>query len=237
MKIESLLAHLCEKSYLDQPKFINLPIKPIGFEYFTIKHVQAYLVQFKEYNVLVFRGTDSIKDWQQNLRVKAVETDWLASSVYVGFYEAFEATWSEYLSNEDVIELLNTKTLYITGHSFGGCLAILSALKLKSLKPFSDFPISVYTYGTPKFLINPNIKDYVPIYRYEMQGDIIPHLPLFNYTNIGKVIKLNHKYSRLLNWIVYSKYWFKLDITQLIRNHQIETYVKLLPTAKNSKTS
>lgn len=237
MKIESLLALLCEKSYLDQPEFVNLPVKVIAFEYFSIKNVQAYLVLFREYNALVFRGTDSIKNWQQNIKVKAIESDWLSSLVHEGFYEAFTSVWTEYVIKEDVLQILNTKPLYITGHSFGGCLATLCALKLKSLKQFNDFPIAVYTYGAPQFLIDPYFKTSIPIYRYEMQGDIIPHLPLFNYSSIGKKITLKQKYSKLLNWITYSKFCFKLDISQLIRNHQIKTYVRALTTTTDNKAS
>lgn len=237
MKIELLLANLCNLSYKQKTlDFKSIDIKPQFYEYFDCKHVEAYLINFTYFNVLVFRGTDTIKDWEYNLKLKPIKTEW--GLVHSGFYNSFHLIWADYLSDPNTLSLLKARPLYITGHSLGGCLAILLGLQLKQLKDFEVFPMSIYTYGSPKALEPNNDLDLdLNIYNYVLKGDIIPSLPLFNYRHIGKVIKLNNKTNWFNTLVNYSKYFIKLNISNLLKSHQIESYVKALSVERDSKSS
>lgn len=233
MKIEVLLAQLCNLVYQNNLNdFSNLELKPQFYEDLNSEHVEAYLINFGYFNTIVFRGTDTSKDWQYNLKLDPIETKW--GLIHRGFYESFNLIWNTHLSDPCILNILNSRPLYITGHSFGGCLTILLALQLKELPEFNLFPMSVYTYGSPKLFISTNKEIFIPLYRYVLDGDIIPSLPLFKYKHVGKLIKLRnnkHWFSTVVN---YSKYLIKLDITQLFKNHQIASYVTALSIKRNT---
>ena len=69
----------------------------------------------------------------------------------MGFWEVFNKIWPKVL--EAIEELLQSSPdpllFYITGHSLGGALAVLSAFELSTLKP--DLDITMYNFGAPRF--------------------------------------------------------------------------------------
>jgi hypothetical protein len=110
-----------------------------------------------EVGVLVFRGTEptSLINWllDADFEAKVFEPN-SGAQVHNGFYGNVEAVW------DDICERLSAlreklKVLYITGHSLGGAMAVLTAVKLLQSAPATgQSPASppirgVYTYGQP----------------------------------------------------------------------------------------
>ena len=133
---------------------------------------------------VVFRGSEKkIEDWLTNSRygeASAIEGDGL---VHSGFQAACHSVFSDIRKQIESAagQLQKPFTLYFTGHSLGGALAILCARHLEytclreKAKPYRAV---CYTFGAPRIASY----DYftfmkTPVYRVVNSADIVPRLP------------------------------------------------------------
>jgi len=141
--------------------------------------------------VLAFRGThppevDNLKDaagfvedWTNDFQAELVAVEGIGE-VHGGFWEAVEALWSEpFLAEIDRrLGASGSGRLYLTGHSKGGAMAPLAALRLHQ----SGRPVTaVHTFaaaraGTASFAAAYAAAG-IDGSRYEFGDDIVPHLP------------------------------------------------------------
>lgn len=126
------------------------------------------------------RANHSLDKWLAVLR------DWLevnagcrqvkayGGRVHEGFEKVVKDTWPEV--SEYVQRRYRGQTLWLTGHSMGGAVAILSAQRFWDAdRP----PAGVYTFGAPKVGDAEFCRRYQPkLYRIENSRDIVPELPL-----------------------------------------------------------
>lgn len=216
------LVQQCQQAYLDDSHFEGA----LYCHFYDSYHVEAYLLEYNNHYVLIFRGTDSIEDWLYNINIRGQQTN--IGVVHSGFYQSFLLFWNKY--KQHLITL--TKPLYLTGHSFGGCLSILCGLHLQ-LENKTD--ISIYTFGSPKLFITlPELKQ-LEIHRYELEGDFITYLPLTHYRPVGtthriKPVQKQSIYSRIKEWYLYWSFCFRINITDFTHNHKMASYVKALST-------
>jgi predicted lipase len=172
-------------------------------------HAIVAINQEKKRLVIAFRGTTSKQNWKSNLQFHQ-EVLWIKSRgiqtgrttctdcikniaakipllkmalprVHSGFYRAYTAVRDEL---KEVMRLILDEnpgvTVYTTGHSMGGALAILAAYDFAV--NFS-IHVNMYNFGGPR-VGNPsfarNYNSYVPAsYRVVMDGDIVPGIPKF----------------------------------------------------------
>lgn len=122
--------------------------------------------------VLSFRGTepDKFKDIITDLKTGSMELDGVL--VHQGFWEAFghvkDKIWGDLKPKLD-----KGYTLYITGHSLGGALALFATHQIGN-----DSTGACYTFGSPRgagFGFDRDIK--TPIYRVVNSYDAVPTLP------------------------------------------------------------
>jgi predicted lipase len=147
--------------------------------------------------VVAFAGTEEIKDWMTNSRCEMVEVP-LPGDYYVqvhrGFYEAYTSVGDQV---QELIEQHSNgkaKKLIFVGHSLGGALAQLAALKCKIM----DRPHKVITFGAPR-VGSLCLASYMRknVFRLEARGDLVPSLPAVwvpwrprsVYVHAGKVIR------------------------------------------------
>lgn len=139
---------------------------------FNEKGTQAFLAvrQKDKMAVLAFRGTEmDIADIRTDLETTAIDID--GNRIHEGFYKAFKLVESQILNKLD--ELEKGYTLYITGHSLGGALALLATKYL-----CADSLGACYTFGGPRVAsarFSESIK--TPIYRVINAADIVPRMP------------------------------------------------------------
>ena len=121
-----------------------------------------------------------IQDWlnDANARPKA---DPDLGTVHGGFEQAFQAVWPGLMQQIKTWQaegkLSAAPKVYVTGHSKGGALAMLAAVKLKAAK----LPVTeVTTFGAPRVGGADFAKRYAGIdaIRYENDQDLVPHVPL-----------------------------------------------------------
>ncbi|OWZ11576.1 hypothetical protein PHMEG_00015383 [Phytophthora megakarya] len=172
--------------------------------------------------VISFRGTTSKENWKSNLRadqkmlwIKSRGLRWRKSCleklrdvaakipllnmalprVHRGFWIAYESIRDEL---KEVTRLILDEnpgiSVYITGHSMGGALAVIAAYDFAvnfSIK------VNMYNFGGPR-VGNPSFRQHysscVPTsYRVVMDGDIVPGWPKFwgLYQHVGTEISLD----------------------------------------------
>lgn len=141
--------------------------------------------------VVAFRGTppiddktkplkERIRDWCNDFRAKLVTSPGLPGRVHAGFVGAVNALWADAAKEiRRQLALSNVPTaLFLTGHSKGGAMASLAALKW--LQESAGTP-TVTTFAAPRagsddFAAAAN--KMVPSFkRFENRNDIVPHLP------------------------------------------------------------
>jgi triacylglycerol lipase len=102
---------------------------------------QAMLIEpmvAPSFAILVFRGTDSHRDYVTDLNFGILPWDQNKVGVHKGFRKALDSVWDEI---EKELSRLACPIFY-TGHSLGAALAILAASRY--------MPQAVYTFGSPR---------------------------------------------------------------------------------------
>lgn len=95
--------------------------------------------------ILAFQGTDPLvaANWASDFN-----TAMGADNVSVGFTEALEVVWPDLVTHLTPLLPNNNTSLFITGHSLGGALAVLAAARIAGT--FNPRTVSVFTYGMPR---------------------------------------------------------------------------------------
>ncbi|MGQ0505828.1 MAG: lipase family protein [Myxococcaceae bacterium] len=117
---------------------------------------QGFAVADPAGNIYVsYLGTTSLPDLMTDLSMKLIAPEWSSARglrVHNGFDTDFNGVWSQV---EDLINEIRRKvgdkgTLFLTGHSMGGALAELSALRARGLWNVAPEKLQVYTFGAPR---------------------------------------------------------------------------------------
>ncbi|KAJ9052289.1 hypothetical protein DSO57_1035718 [Entomophthora muscae] len=135
--------------------------------------------------VLSFRGASNLNNWVQALKVLQTDFPGVAyAKVHSGIKECSDGLANRYLFQ--IKRLLqqpafNQFNVVVTGHSLGGAIAVLAALRIQSALGLRWSRLKVFTYGEPR-IGNAYFANYVnslPLYiiRVVNENDLIPHLP------------------------------------------------------------
>ena len=141
-----------------------------------------------------YDGWDVVLDWLNDAFSLCLEDSHYGGGVHFGFSESMRRLWSDAGSGPGVRtaiqamldqSLLDRKArrhLFVTGHSKGGALANLAAMRAAQANEWADVPVSVATIaaaraGNADFAAS-YARTRIACLRYEMPGDLVPHLPL-----------------------------------------------------------
>ena len=144
------------------------------------KVLHCVVAEHDSYVVLAFRGSTTMQDWLTDLKFSQAKTKQtgLPGRVHRGFVNAIEEGWPR------IAELLRRadkagKTIWITGHSLGGGLSHIAAMRAAS----EGIPIAgIYTFASPRV----GDDDFVKAYDRQFRGrsyrvvnveDLVPHVP------------------------------------------------------------
>jgi hypothetical protein len=138
--------------------------------------------------VVAFRGTlpldgpftlPKLLDWANDLNAKPVPGDGLPGQVHEGFLRSLDSLWTGVRDEvkTQLAQSVAATPLFITGHSKGGGMAALAAMRFHTQEALTA---RVVTLAAPK----PGDKDFADAYnsvmnhiRYEFAEDVVPHLP------------------------------------------------------------
>jgi hypothetical protein len=141
--------------------------------------------------VLAFRGTlpladlrlltltslDALLDWMNDFNADLISASGLPGLVHAGFWGSLESLWpAAHAEVQRQLAQIPAGQLFITGHSKGGGIAPLAAMRFLT----ESITARVVTFAAPKCgdedfaaAYNPQINHE----RYEYADDIVPHLP------------------------------------------------------------
>lgn len=162
--------------------------------------LQAVVMSNDRYTIVAFRGTQTIfsplpLDWMTNLAFAAEPAVPVWSDVGVlvhgGWLVAVDKAYEELLQLIDTHRDGGDKPLWITGHSLGGSLSMILALRLQTT---GDHPVQgVHTYGAPPTGVARYRDSYASqglarrTQRWVNNDDIVPKLPMPLYDHVGEL--------------------------------------------------
>ncbi len=195
--------------------------------------------------VIVFRGTENIKDWLTDAGIEFRMT--VHGRVHKGFDKALDSVWRQITETLERVQQ-NAQSLWITGHSLGGAVAVLAAARF-SLDIDQDLykPINgLYTFGQPRV----GDRDFVKAldnevklryFRFVNDNDLVPRVPdRLNQYQEGGNIRFFDAHGLLHKdvsfWFAYlerikGSFHQKLDlIPSFIEHHFIDKYIANIET-------
>ncbi|MBI4735080.1 MAG: lipase family protein [candidate division NC10 bacterium] len=114
------------------------------FEAFTRDQHSGIVLGNADMVLIAFRGTDERADWRPNLNILFKRSP--LGFVHRGFMQATELFWPDL--PQRILEFCDEdQVIWVTGHSLGGALAVLTAAKL--LVEHDLAIAGLYTFGQP----------------------------------------------------------------------------------------
>ncbi|MFF3502192.1 lipase family protein [Streptomyces sp. NPDC003247] len=149
---------------------------------FPIEDTQAYVAASEHMVLVAFRGTEpeQIRDWLTDTATPPVPGPGGKGYVHVGFHRALDVVHPQI--RETVGEFKdNGQSVWFTGHSLGGALAMLSGARMYFEAP-NLTPHGVYTYGQPRTCDATLATAYDTAlkgrtFRFVNNNDIVPQVP------------------------------------------------------------
>lgn len=210
------------------------------FKFLDCDTTQAYIMGNDRTIVVAFRGTEikKLQDWTTDL--KAGFKPECGGNVHCGFQSAIDHIWESL-----VVTILQFRTknqkLFLTGHSLGGALATLSAIRLvKSGQPVD----ALYTYGSPRVGNRAFRSEFNAIlldrtFRFVNDEDGVARLPMkaLGYCHVGQKFRfdrsghLEHTIPSEFSLLDYAKDELEemLDPDfEFVKDHYLQTYKAMI---------
>ncbi len=210
-------------------------------------NTQGFIAGDNQKIIIGFRGTEPgiLKDWITDAKItKSVWTpEKYIGEVHDGFYEALSSVWDHIKAELDRLRN-NNQTIWITGHSLGGALAVLAGATLR-LQGEQMHVNGIYTYGQPRLgnkefrnAFNDVLKS--KCFRMVNNNDVIARIPpqFLGYTHVGTLRYFDADGKMFsdgqLSW--WAKFWDRIegrieDLHDLtpdgIGDHDKKMYLKL----------
>ena len=153
----------------------------------------CFLASFDQAIVLAFRGTANAQNWVADAQVHLVPYR-PGGAIHTGFRDYLDSMFDEITATLAAWSGKG-RTLWITGHSLGGALALLAAAYLRfpaDAKILSTQIAGVYTFGQPRVgtadfatLCNNDFRSFY--FRYVNNLDIVTRVPprIIGYAHAG----------------------------------------------------
>lgn len=217
MGMAELCARLCALSYKDnvseiQDEVMDCDFDHVSFYGYDVPHhdTESFLVWNDDLAILVFRGieSDEPKDILADLKFR--RKDAKVGRVHRGFQGALDAVYTPIYN--DLLKLVETRHLIITGHSLGAALACLAAGRFER---HAVNKCAVYTFGSPRVggkLWSTKFDMVVPHYRIVNCTDIVPRVPFFSmgFRHTGKLQYINAAGDLIQEcdfWVAFMDRW------------------------------
>ncbi|MFA7767434.1 lipase family protein [Streptomyces sp. NRRL S-448] len=149
---------------------------------FPLQDTQAYTIASDRMIITGFRGTEpaQIRDWLSDATTPPWPGPAETGYVHYGFGEALDSVFPSVRGT--LAELRdNDQSVWFTGHSLGGALAMLAGCRLYLEEPRLQAD-GIYTFGQPRTCdrllaaaCNKGFKD--RLHRFVNNNDIVPQLP------------------------------------------------------------
>jgi|ERR1017187_8634077 triacylglycerol lipase len=275
-----LLAKLCNAAYLeDAPaREVATQVGLTNFKWIALNEefsdLYAIAASCDKFAVLAFRGTKNFKDWMTDLQATPTPFSWLfeggpeVGQVHGGFGNVLRDAWEKIAAavetvaprpakTAEVAQLAGSqRTLWITGHSLGGALAVLAGAAFSMWANASIRSVNgIYTFGQPRIGLHPFCGNYDHLlepktFRFVNNQDLVPRVPFrgWDYADIGQMIHFTSDGTPQLQSVQWSNFLsrtldsfkevlgmaqnFRLDVG----DHSMSGYQKLVETQQTNLT-
>lgn len=191
VRLAVFLAEASEHAYRDETTFAAWA-DSTGLVYrghADVGNVQAYWCSAGEAVLLIYRGTSNIGQWLRDARFIPSKHHW--GLVHKGFRNGVCAVREKLAPFYKAAE--SSRHVWITGHSLGGALAVLTASEVKATGSKTS---NIYTYGQPRvgfgnFANRVGIELPGCLHRFVNQSDVVTRVPaglLYRHCGIVKRI-------------------------------------------------
>lgn len=166
------------------------------FTPFRRADTQGFVISGLPGVIVSFRGTEpmNIADWISDVNFHQIKSNDLPGLIHGGFAKAFEVVKNDVLGAIDRLAS-DGEPIWITGHSLGGALAVLTAAALHFELGVNHIA-GVYTYGQPRVgdkefceLFDDALGD--RLFRIVNDQDIVPHAPPVSLPHL-QLLRLPH---------------------------------------------
>ena len=190
-----ILGEASELAYKSKEKIEEYVRNEWGFEnfkHFDKNDTQAFLMANNEVMILTFTGTQSIQDWLTDFSIKFVKGPF--GRTHRGFLQALNYILPD-IKKAIAKFHYRGQSFWITGHSLGGALAVLTAAHLVERRFKVD---GLYTFGQPRvgnyeFVNNFGSKFNQRHFRIVNNEDIVTRIPprALGYLDSGNILYLD----------------------------------------------
>ena len=183
---------------------------------------------------LAFRGTQGAYDVKSDARFTQARDTVLEMHFHRGFAAVAGDLYPEFSP------LLNPEyRTMVTGHSLGGAVAVITALRLKKV----GYSVSVYTFGQPKVTNGEGVKlaSSLPLTRFIHGKDLVALVPpiswkpgkdLGTYSHFGREVALQDQGYECLEEHFSKRHdpssWWEQAQKQAVADHLMDNYVTKL---------
>lgn len=149
-----------------------------SIQLFSEQDTEGFVFQDEEHCIVSFRGSLSAVDWINNALIQLVP--WAGEgAVHEGFKSALDCVWDSLLAQ--IKASSEGKKLWFTGHSLGGALALLAAVRMRVVA--GRKADGIYTFGMPKVgnaAFSSAVEKHhgTQAFAFLNEGDFVPWLPL-----------------------------------------------------------
>ncbi|SHF14441.1 lipase family protein [Streptoalloteichus hindustanus] len=210
---------------------------------FPLEDTQAYTMASDHMIVTGFRGTEpaKIKDWLSDVNTPPSRGPGGQGYVHYGFAAALESIYPQVRAAlEDFRD--RDQTIWFTGHSLGGALAMLAGARLYFEEPNLRVD-GIYTFGQPRtcdrLLAAAHNKAFTDrMFRFVNNNDIVPQLPpepAYHHVDVVRYIDSSGKLRErmpVLTGLADRAKGFTADAfapaSDAVRDHSINKYVDAL---------
>lgn len=204
--------------------------------HFDHRETQAFIAGNDKLVILSFRGTEpgNLRDWMTSVNMTMVEG--YGGRVHRGFSRALEDIWSDIVKQINLFHDKN-QPIFLTGHSLGGSLASMTAVRLGD--KYEKYIRGLYTYGSPRVGDRGFVNNYDKLFssrtfRFINHRDVVTRLGprSLGYRHVNSC----YYFDSIGQLHIDTKYWQKflktvqgtpeefLNLASLINDHNLDEY-------------
>jgi hypothetical protein len=185
---------------------------------------------------VVWRGSESKKDFQNDASVDKVPFLNDGEKVHIGFKSCWESVVGDtYDAIDTALENLQGETtdIVVSGHSLGGAVATLYAYSIK--KHYPHYNLKATTIGSPRvgnkvFKQNYDNSD-IDTLRIVHNNDLVTHTPYIGFEHVNYQVRLDTAGNRLQNDKSLKSFWLYIKAIfsgKNVMDHMGDGYMKAL---------